>query len=47
MLSKVIVMPQDSFNSWLNSRVMKDSLKTVKSVSEENAAPESDTTKKM
>ena len=47
MLSKVVVMPQDAFNSWLNSRAMKDSLKTVKSVIKNDSTPDTDTTKKL
>jgi cytochrome c oxidase subunit II len=45
MLSKVIVMPQDSFNNWLTEQALKDSLKTVQVTLKDSSSVKSDTTK--
>ena len=45
MLSKVIVMPQDSFNSWLTNQAIQDSLQNVKSQMSDSTATATDSTK--
>lgn len=47
MLSKVVVMPQDSFDNWLNAQAMKDSLKSVQAAAPETSTAKKDTTKAM
>ncbi len=47
MLSKVIVMPQDSFNMWLNNQAMQDSLKSAPAASPGGSSSSTDTTKAM
>ncbi len=47
MLSKVVVMPQDSFNTWLANQAMQDSLKSVQPSANGNAPTNTDTTKAM
>ncbi len=45
MLSKVVVMPQQSFNSWFNSKALQDSLKSVGTSTKDTTAIKTDTTK--
>ena len=47
MLSKVVVMPQDSFNNWLNMQAMQDSLKSMQASAPDTKPAKTDTTKPM
>ena len=47
MLSKVVVMPQDSFDNWLNMQAIRDSLKSMQASAPDTEPAKTDTTKTM
>jgi cytochrome c oxidase subunit 2 len=47
MLSKVVVMSQNEFNTWFNKKAIQDSLKSVKTESKDTSTDMTDTTKTM
>jgi cytochrome c oxidase subunit 2 len=47
MLSKVVVMPQNNFDNWLNKKALQDSLKSVPAPVKDSTAAKPDTTKAM